>query len=378
MGLCCYCYANSEIKMRALMVLFDKNDLIIYVGGSFKLPPDAKEVCHSHYKSEWDSLMMRAVDGDDLNMMDFKKDILKLVEAVVGLQLSYITNGKLVYVNTDGELLQMCGLLAPSKDGFCRIYADLDLGGVDDFLVMTPRISTPVPNALSQLSQVQKGDDTTLLEIKRRVAKKGKKNPTKVASKPKHVKRKHQKELARLKATGFEDELDDDLERERVPLVIPSNPTVQVGKANGNSKEVIIDGLHPEEGYHNSHSSEDDREFEIPPGDEYYRFEAETSNVYFEPEMEMPMTEVVELKHGCPWLAYWRCKDDGFTMKLNTLFNVHTCSAYTDHKNSMADANWKSRVMEDHMKVHYKSTTPQNIIDEVRQKYHVAINYWTA
>ncbi|KAF9599052.1 hypothetical protein IFM89_033659 [Coptis chinensis] len=34
--------------------------------------------------------------------------------------------------------------------------------------------------------------------------------------------------------------------------------------------------------------------------------------------------------------------------------------------------------MEDHMKVHYKSTTPRNIIDEVRQKYHVAISYWTA
>ncbi|KAF9626046.1 hypothetical protein IFM89_030714 [Coptis chinensis] len=44
----------------------------------------------------------------------------------------------------------------------------------------------------------------------------------------------------------------------------------------------------------------------------------------------------------------------------------------------MANANWVSRVMEDHMKVHYKSTTPRNIIDEVRQKYHVAISYWTA
>ncbi|KAF9601321.1 hypothetical protein IFM89_018749 [Coptis chinensis] len=183
--------------------------------------------------------MMREVDGDELNIMDFTKDILKLVQVVVGLQLSYITNGKLVYVNTDGELLQMWGLLAPSKDAFCRIYADLDLGGFDEFLVMTPRISAPTPNAFSQLSQAKEGDDITLLEIKRRVAKKGKKKPTKVASKPKQVKRKHQKgkkltskdkgksviideeeenfwaELARLKATGFEDELDDDLERER-------------------------------------------------------------------------------------------------------------------------------------------------------------------
>ncbi|KAF9591001.1 hypothetical protein IFM89_000546 [Coptis chinensis] len=227
--------------------------------------------------------MMREVDGDELNMMDFTKDILKLVQVAVGLQLSYITNGKLVYVNTDGELLQMWGLLAPSKDGFCRIYADLDLSGVDDFLVMTPRISTPAPNAVSQLSEAEEGDDITLLEIKRGVAKKGKKKPTKVASKPKQVKRKHQKgkkltskdmgksviideeeenfwaELARLKAVGFEDELDDDLDRERVPLVVPANPLAQVGKT------IIIDGLQPEEGYHSSHSSEDEREFEIPP-----------------------------------------------------------------------------------------------------------------
>ncbi|KAF9596723.1 hypothetical protein IFM89_012922 [Coptis chinensis] len=41
----------------------------------------------------------------------------------------------------------------------------------------------------------------------------------------------------------------------------------------------------------------------------------------------------------------------------------------------MADANRVSRVMEDHMKVHYKSTMPRNIIDEVRQKYHVAITH---
>ncbi|KAF9599431.1 hypothetical protein IFM89_037197 [Coptis chinensis] len=115
-------------------------------------------------------------------------------------------------------------------------------------------------------------------------------------SKPKQVKRKHQKELAIVKVTGFEDELDDDLEREKVPLVVPANPTIQVGKAKGNTKEATIDGLHPEEGYHSSHSSEDEREFEIPPGEEYYHFEAETSNVYFELKMEMPMTEVVELK----------------------------------------------------------------------------------
>ncbi|KAF9613466.1 hypothetical protein IFM89_008313 [Coptis chinensis] len=354
----------TEIKMRALMVLFDKKDLIIYIGGSFKPPLDAKEVCHSHYESEWDSLMMREVDGDELNMMDFTKDILKLVQVAVGLQLSYITNGKLVYVNTDGELLQMWGLLAPSKDGFCRIYPDLDLGGVDDFLVMTRRISTPTPNGLSQLSQAEEGDDITLLEIKRR----GCEESVIIDEEEENF----WAELARLKATGFEDELDDDLERERVPLVVPANPSVQVGTA------IIID------------------------------------------EMEMPRTEVVELKLGmewptitalrhnirticiqnrfevflvkdesyriralckcigCPWLAYWRRKDDGFTMKLKTLFNVHTCSADTDHKNSMADANWVSRVMEDHMKVHYKSTTPRNIIDEVRQKYHVAISYWTA
>ncbi|KAF9608173.1 hypothetical protein IFM89_007559 [Coptis chinensis] len=221
--------------MRALMVLFDKNDLIIYIGGSFKPLPDAKEVCHSHYESIWDSLMMREVDGDELNMMDFTKDILKLVEVV--LACNCLT-------------LQM---------------VNWHLGGVDDFLVMTPRISTPVPNALSQLSQADEGDDITLLEIKRN-AKKDKGKSVIIDEEEENF----WAELARLKATGFEDELDDDLERERESSI----------------------------GCTSKPYSSNEREFEIPPGDEYYHFEVETSNVYFEPEMEMLRTEVVELKRG--------------------------------------------------------------------------------
>ncbi|KAF9611112.1 hypothetical protein IFM89_027005 [Coptis chinensis] len=82
---------------------------------------------------------------------------------------------------------------------------------------------------------------------------------------------------------------------------------------------------------------------------------------------------------GCPWRAYWRKKkSDGFTMRLSTFNNEHRCAADTDHKNRMADAVWVATVMLEHMKVHHKTCTPQNIIDDIRQKQHVAISYWTA
>ncbi|KAF9622530.1 hypothetical protein IFM89_031934 [Coptis chinensis] len=209
-----------------------------------------------------------------------------------------------------------------------------------------------------------------------------------------------------------EDELDDD-EGIEVPVV---------RKVAAKPPPPNVEKLEPEEEYHSAHSSEDELEYMIPSSAEYYNYEGETVDVYrteandvrphivedeWERGMEWPNIKILrqEIKDyyiknrfvgrmvvnesyrilaiceasGCPWRAYWRKKkSDGFTMRLSTFNNEHRCATDTGHKNRMADVVWVATVMLEHMKVHHKTYTPQNIIDDIRQKQHVAISYWTA
>ncbi|KAF9626246.1 hypothetical protein IFM89_031373 [Coptis chinensis] len=52
----------------------------------------------------------------------------------------------------------------------------------------------------------------------------------------------------------------------------------------------------------------------------------------------------------CPWVAYFRRDDDGFTMRLNTLKPIHTCQTDCDMLNRMANVNWVVRKIQDQMK----------------------------
>ncbi|KAF9618824.1 hypothetical protein IFM89_002692 [Coptis chinensis] len=83
-------------------------------------------------------------------------------------------------------------------------------------------------------------------------------------------------------------------------------------------------------------------------------------------------------KVQCPWVAYFRRDEDGFTMRLNTLKPIHTCQADCDMLNRMANANWVVRKIQDQMKVHFKTMTPVFIKEEVMRVFHVNITYWTA
>ncbi|KAF9590750.1 hypothetical protein IFM89_038063 [Coptis chinensis] len=171
-----------------------------------------------------------------------------------------------------------------------------------------------------------------------------------------------------------------------------------------------VEELEPEEEYHSAYSSEDELEYMIPSSAEYYNYEGETIDVYrteandvrahivedeWERGMEWPNIKILRqeindyyIKNrfvgrmvvnesykilticeaiGCPWRAYWRRKkSDGFTMRLSTFNNEHRCPTDTDHKNRMADAVWVAIVMLEHMKVHHKTCTPRNIIDDIR------------
>ncbi|KAF9611521.1 hypothetical protein IFM89_032567 [Coptis chinensis] len=79
-----------------------------------------------------------------------------------------------------------------------------------------------------------------------------------------------------------------------------------------------------------------------------------------------------------PWVAYWKLRPDGFTMRLKTFVNEHICCADQELKNGMADANWVARKITPQMKVQYNTMSPRFIMAEVKRQLHVSISYWIA
>ncbi|KAF9615488.1 hypothetical protein IFM89_023857 [Coptis chinensis] len=187
-----------------------------------------------------------------------------------------------------------------------------------------------------------------------------------------------------------------------------------------------IDDIEEDEGYRSIHSSEDEEEFEIANRLDFNDFIAMIDNVYdgddrseqsmnkpqiWKVGMEWPNIRVLrddikdfcianrfagdlvknerkrvrvvclgedKKKVQCPWFAQFKLQDDGFTMRLNTLKEEHTCEADCDMLNRMANANWVLRKIEEQIKVHFKTMSLAFIKEEIMRVFHVNISYWTA
>ncbi|KAF9622751.1 hypothetical protein IFM89_033986 [Coptis chinensis] len=313
-------------------------NLLIHYGGFFKTPRRRLTLVKKDFTDLKDLLL-------DVNMEEVK--------------LAYIVGGKVVHVVTDADFLEMWRQLVSNLDGYCDVYVE---NKVYDMTKAIPEVEVedPTVEALNA-----KGKEVVQEEVETTEKRKG---GRKVKGKGVIVNEDDPfwSNVGTFDVNTYnvlsEDDLDDD-EGIEVPVV---------RKVAAKSPPPNVEELEPEEEYHSAHSSEDELEYMIPSSVEYYNYERMVVNESYR------ILAICEAS-GCPWRAYWRKKkSDGFTMRLSTFNNEHRCAADTDHENRMADAVWVTTVMLEHMKVHHKTCTPQNIIDDIKQKQHVAISYWTA
>ncbi|KAF9608791.1 hypothetical protein IFM89_011560 [Coptis chinensis] len=161
-----------------------------------------------------------------------------------------------------------------------------------------------------------------------------------------------------------------------------------------------IDEIEDDEGYRRTHSSEDEEDHVIANKLDFIDFIGLTDNIIdvgegseqsvnkpsvWEVEMEWPNIDILRVdikdfcianrfagdlikndqlrirvvclgedrkKVKCPWVAYFRRDDDGFTMSLNTVKTLHICQTDCDMLNRMANANWVVIKIQDQMKIH--------------------------
>lgn len=68
--------------------------------------------------------------------------------------------------------------------------------------------------------------------------------------------------------------------------------------------------------------------------------------------------------------------NDGHTMVYRGLNEEHTCVNDGKNQNSMANAKWIAKIIEEDMKMHHTSYTSRDIIKIVWHRWTVSINYW--
>ncbi|KAF9623660.1 hypothetical protein IFM89_003692 [Coptis chinensis] len=175
-----------------------------------------------------------------------------------------------------------------------------------------------------------------------------------------------------------------------VPGPKTTNPVeidVEIGFRNQSRQPRVpqLDELDPNEGYHSTQSSDEEREWHQPRSDEFYKFVNETSNLYVdEEEIVMPIisdewkvsmewSDITTLRHE---ISYY-CIKNRFEVYMKTVNERYRIRAKL-MKNGMADANWVARKIAPQMKVQYKTMSPEFIMAEVKRQLHVSISYWTA
>lgn len=80
----------------------------------------------------------------------------------------------------------------------------------------------------------------------------------------------------------------------------------------------------------------------------------------------------------CKWRAYIRRLNDNHTMRCNKLQPLHLCSSDILGNNPKVNAPWIARKIEQLMRVHHMSLTPQSIVAEIWSKYALNVKYWQA
>lgn len=78
------------------------------------------------------------------------------------------------------------------------------------------------------------------------------------------------------------------------------------------------------------------------------------------------------------WRCYVRRLNDEYTMVCTGLIEEHTYVNDEKNNNSMANAKWIVKMIDEDMKMHYISYTARDIIKIVWHRYTVSIKYWKA
>ncbi|KAF6151970.1 hypothetical protein GIB67_010544 [Kingdonia uniflora] len=187
------------------------------------------------------------------------------------------------------------------------------------------------------------------------------------------------------------------------------------------------DNLKAEEGYHNTHSSQDGddipNENDLRRCDDFGDFVGETDNIFKEEEENIFKNTLVEvyeeLKVGmewhtvyearkhlrrfaivnrfsfkqvknkgyrlrykciekvCKWLIYVRRQNDGHTMRLMNGVFVHNCRRKPGTKNRLANALWVANEIEETVR-DMKTFSPQDAITIISRRYGIDLSYFTA
>lgn len=81
---------------------------------------------------------------------------------------------------------------------------------------------------------------------------------------------------------------------------------------------------------------------------------------------------------NCPWRCYVRRSTDKHTMKVKKVNLVHSCEGNRTDANSTVGARWIATKVEQQMRLHHKSYTPQDIIQEMWHLFQLKVKYWQA
>ncbi|KAF9598100.1 hypothetical protein IFM89_024445 [Coptis chinensis] len=150
-------------------------------------------------------------------------------------------------------------------------------------------------------------------------------------------------------------------------------PAVAPLQTNATPPTLRIDEIEDDEGYISTHSSDEEKEWNV-------QGEGETQVIRpIKWNLHMEWATITELRRDIrDYCIRNRLLPDGATMGLNTFVDEHICEADPEFKNRMADARWVASKIEDQMKVLMKTMSPAFVMKEIMRIYHVSISYYTA
>ncbi|KAF6142496.1 hypothetical protein GIB67_039460 [Kingdonia uniflora] len=188
-----------------------------------------------------------------------------------------------------------------------------------------------------------------------------------------------------------------------------------------NFAQLNIDSLDAEEGYYNTHSSQDRPNEDLRRCEVFGDFLNGTNNIFEEEDVFKPQPQTdYELLHvgmewptvyeaieylrkfailkkfetkqvknesnrlrykcavkKCKWLVYARRSYDGHSMVLKGYYFEHTCTGKVGSENKLANALWIANEIEELVR-DVKTLTPKDVQTTIRRKYGVNVSYYTA
>ncbi|KAF9606534.1 hypothetical protein IFM89_025997 [Coptis chinensis] len=419
-----------------------KRNLILHYHGTFQEAPDGSLYSQDNYRGGVMEKMRNVdgdrINFMDL-VDDIKENY--LFDISVGFEILYTLNSEKVYVKNDNDLMQMWANMEEDIRGWSHVFVELEgeiIELVETMIMPTPKCRKPTKN-VKKMSTRRRSITKNKSSIKDNDDFYSKKcigtlddsdgeddwnqdlppitplssgPQADISPPPPHT---TNASTPHISGPSFISDSTTPISHAPTPFSPPPPPPPRP-----------IDEIEDDEGYMSTHSSEDEEDHVIAIKVDFVDFIVGTDNIIdidegseqsvnkpliWEVGMEWPNIDVLrddikdfcignrfagdlikndplkirvvclgedKKKVQCPWVAYFRRDEDGFTMRLNTLKPIYTCHADCDMLNRMANANWVVKKIQDQMKVHFKTMTPVFIKEEVMRVFHVNISYWTA